>query len=134
MPQHGFLPGCSTLTQLLFSPCDWFESYSRNAQTDLVCVDFSKAFDTVCHAKHIFKLEAYGVSGALLRWLRSFLNGRSFAVNFDDILSNALPVCSSASQKNVLGPFLFLIYINDLPGCAVSTCKIFVEMPKLIAP
>ena len=97
-------------------------------------MDFSKAFDTVCHSKIILKLDAYSVTEALLRWLCSFLTGRSFAVKVSDSLPNSLPVCSGVLQESILDPLLFLIYINGLPGSIVNTCKIFADYVKIYRP
>ena len=132
--QHGFLPCRSTLTQILLSSYDWFVPYNRSVQVDVVNVDFSKAFDTVCHGKLILDLETYGVSGALLRRLRSFLTGRSFPVKVGDSLSNSLPVSNGVPQRSVLDPLLFLIYINDQSDSVVSTCKIFANDFKIYRP
>ena len=92
-------------------------------QTDLILLDFSKAFDKVAHEKLISKLHFYGIRGKTLSWVNDFLDSCSQAVVLNGVKSNKTVVSSGGSQGSVLGPILFLAYINDLPDQVKSRVR-----------
>ena len=99
---------------------------------DIIFTDFSKAFDSVPHKRLMVKLEGYGINGDILRWIRSFLTGRTQCVNVDGVRSMWKKVLSGIPQGSVLGPILFVIFINDLPEDVLfNFCKMFADDCKL---
>ena len=86
-----------------------------------------QAFDVVPHARLLYKLEFYGIKGATLRWISSFLHERTQRVVVDDQTSDEAPVTSGVPQGSVLGPILFLVYINDMPEYIKSSCRLFAD-------
>ena len=130
--QHGFVPGRDCITQLLLCLEDWTSMIENGDMFDIIYTDFSKAFDSVAHKRLLQKLESIGIRGDLLNWIKSFLNKRTQCVNVDGKLSKWIKVISGIPQGSVLGPLLFVIFINDMPDeVKFSICKLFADDCKL---
>ena len=132
--QHGFVPGRSCMTQLLAVIEEWTATLEEGKPLDAAYLDFSKAFDSVPHERLAVKLEAYGIQGDCLRWIRKFLSNRRQRVVVNRCHSEWAPVTSGIPQGSVLGPILFVIYINDLPEAVESPAKIFADDTKIYRP
>ena len=129
--QHGFVPGRSCMTQLLTCIDEWTESLDRGEPLDAVYLDFKKAFDTVPHERLIGKLDSYGICGNTKEWISSFLHDRKQRVSLNGHVSKWSDVTSGIPQGSVLGPILFVVFINDLPDVVKSTVRIFADDTKL---
>ena len=129
--QFGFRMEHSTVDQLI----NTYEDVTRAADcgkiTDLIFFDFSKAFDRVSHQILLEKLSQLGISGNLLDWIRSFLVQRQMRVRVADHLSEPVRVKSGVPQGSVLGPILFLLYIDHVVGGLTCKFKIFADDIKI---
>lgn len=131
--QFGFLKNRSCLTQLLLSFAEIINCIENKAACNVIYLDFSKAFDSVPHNELLFKLWRIGITGPLWYWFKDYLSNRRHYVCVDGYCSDTLPVHSGVPQGSILGPLLFLIYINDFPEYIVnSTPFIFADDTKLI--
>ena len=124
---HGFRSGYSTETQLLTTTQDLLSSFDQNKQIDMAILDFSKAFDTAPHDHLLLKLSSYGICYSLHDWLRCFLTERNMQVVVESVSSKPATVDSGVPQGTVLGPLLFLCYINDLPEMVSSQVRLFAD-------
>ena len=129
--QHGFQQKCSCVSQLLECMNDWTQTYDLGESTDVIYLDFAKAFDTVAHQRLLAKLDHCGIRGHLLTWISSFLSGRRQRVVLRNGISDWIPVTSGVPQGSILGPLLFLVFVSDLPNIALSMAKLFADDTKL---
>ena len=104
---------------------------TKKIQTDIIYLDFAKAFDTVPHERLLLKLKNCGIRGKCLNWIRAFLSDRRQRVVLRNGVSSWQRVKSGVPQGSILGPLLFIIYVNDMPDLVKSTAKMFADDTKL---
>ena len=129
--QSGFRPGDSTINQLLSITNDIFMSFEEGCETRAVFLDISKAFDKVWHEGLLFKLKQNGINGKLLSLISDFLTNRHQRVVLNGQESSWEPILSGVPQGSVLGPLLFLVYINDLTDNISSSMRLFADDSSL---
>ena len=129
--QYGFISGRSTTIQLLNYLDSCVKKIVDSNVVDVIYLDFAKALDTVPHRRLIGKLESYGISGNLLGWISDFLRERSHIVSVNGAKSASAYVISGIPQGSVLGPALFVIYINDILDNIASDVFMFADDTKI---
>ena len=132
--QHGFVPGRSCITQLLVVLDHWTDILDDHGALDAIYLDFAKAFDKVPHERLLLKVENHGIKGNALKWIRDFLSNRQQRVVINGTHSAWAPVTSGIPQGSVLGPLLFVIFVNDMPDVMKSFLCMFADDAKPRAP
>jgi len=133
--QFGFISRHSTCSQLMDCLNEWTLILENGSAVDCVYIDYSKAFDSVVHSKLLTKLSAYGIDGDLYFWIKCFLTDRVQYVVVNGCYSEVHAVVSGVPQGSVLGPILFILYINDIVDVIETDChcKLYADDVKLFA-
>ena len=129
--QHGFLKARSCLTNMLCFLEDVTKWLDEGSPVDIIYLDFKKAFDKVPHQRLLLKLKAHGIGNGMINWIEKWLIDRRQRVVVDGEVSNWKAVLSGVPQGSVLGPILFLIYINDLDDDITSKVLKFADDTKV---
>ena len=130
--QHGFRQGHSTVTALLEITDRLYHNIDIGELNGVIFLDLRKAFDTIDHQIMLKKLRCYGIAGTAHNWFSSYLSNRSQCCQVDGNLSQPSSVFGGIPQGSILGPLLFLLYINFLPNCLSNTkCNMFADDTQL---
>ena len=129
--QHGFVPYRNCMTNLLTAIEDWSTMIDEGRVFDIIYTDFSKAFDSVPRVRLIKKLKALGIRGDNLGWIEAFPTNRKQKVIVEGETSTWSEVRSGVPQVSVLGPILFVVFINDILKSLSSVCKMFADDTKV---
>ena len=131
--QHGFRNKKSCTTNLLEAFDYATKILSDKDSLDILFIDFEKAFDKVPHRRLLYKLKNYGIKGKVLKWFEAFLSNRKQRVVLGEFMSQWSEIKSGVPQGSVIGPILFIIYINDLIDNMTNPCKMYADDTKILA-
>lgn len=129
--QHGFIPKHSTVTNLLEFNHFIFNKINSLDQVDVIYTDFTKAFDRINHGLLICKLSAFNFDIIFLNWLKSYLTERANAVLFKGKKSSKFVPTSGVPQGSILGPLLFILFVNDIPSLLKNLCLFYADDLKI---
>ena len=129
--QHGFVKGRSCLTNLLETLDDITNSLDEGEGLDMIYLDYRKAFDSVGHKRLVHKIKSYGFGEVFINWITDFLANRKQRVFLRGHLSEQKDVLSGVPQGSVLGPLLFILFVNDLPEIVNGKVKMYADDTKL---
>ena len=129
--QHGFVPQRNCMSNLLICIEKWTSMIELGLPIDIIYTDCAKAFDSVPHQRLLQKIKNLGIIGRSNAWIRAFLTGRRQRVRVENDFSSWNSVISGIPQGSVLGPILFVIFINDMRDAVSSTCQLFADDTKL---
>jgi hypothetical protein len=125
--QSGFIPKDSTVNQLTSIYHSFCEALDEGKEVRAVFCDISKAFDRVWHRGLLYKLRVSGISGKLLAWFQDYLSGRKQSVVLSGVHSDTVEISAGVPQGSILGPLLFLVYINDIVSDISSPIRLFAD-------
>ena len=125
--QSGFRANHSTVTALLEATDSWAYNIDNGKINGVIFLDLKKAFDTVDHQILLSKLNYYGIHGKSFKWFQSYLENRTQKCSVNGSLSNSYTLKCGVPQGTILGPLLFLLYINDLPNCLSNKPRMYAD-------
>ncbi len=129
--QSGFTPGDSAVNQLLYITNEFGRALDEGKEVRVVFCDISKAFDRVWHKGLLRKLESIGIRGSLLSWVKNYLSERKQRVVINNSTSSWRDINAGVPQGSILGPLLFIVFINDILTDINSTIKLFADDTSL---
>ena len=106
----------------------------HNIPVDVLYLDYQKAFDCVPHKRLMQQVKSFGITGPALNWVAAFLTNRQQKVRVNGSESSWAPVLSGIPQGSILGPILFSLFVNDIPGRVKSLISLFADDSKIFIP